>query len=130
MSANFFRARLLGAPKQDHVCQKGTQLCLPASGLSHTIPRLPTTDSHFKRTRLSVEEPVGRGKRRFAAATGCSARLWWHLRAGANAEMAARGQAGGGRHEPARRRTRVSGGGCDYQRRRWSNSKAGLGWIT
>jgi len=32
------------------------------------------TESHFKRTRLSVEEPVGRVKRRFAVATGCSAR--------------------------------------------------------
>ena len=41
------------------------------------------TDSHFKRTRLSVEEPVVRVKRRFAVATGCSARLSWHFPAGA-----------------------------------------------
>jgi len=32
------------------------------------------TDSHFNRARLSVGESVGRGKRRFAVATGCSAR--------------------------------------------------------
>ena len=48
----------------------------------------------------------------------------------ADARVAARGQAG--RHEPARRRTRVSsdddGGG--YQLRRWSNSKAGARWSS
>ena len=35
---------------------------------------LRVTDSHFNRARLSVEEPVGRVNRRFAVATGCSAR--------------------------------------------------------
>jgi hypothetical protein len=40
-----------------------------------------------------VEEPVGRVKRRFAAASGCSARLLRHCRAGADASVAARGQA-------------------------------------
>jgi len=69
-----------------------------------------TTDSHFKRTRLSVEEPVGRVKRRFAVATGCSARLSWHFRAGAGAKVAACGQAGGGRREPARRGAPTTGG--------------------
>jgi len=77
-----------------------------------------------------VEEPAGRIKRRFATATGCSARLSWRFRAGANAEMAARGQADGREHEPARRRTRVSGGGSGYQLRRWSNSKAGADWSS
>ena len=52
-----------------------------------------STDSHFKRARLSVGEPIGRVKPPFAVATGCSARLSGHLRAGANAEMAARGPA-------------------------------------
>jgi len=54
-------------------------------------------------------------------------RLSWRFRAGADAKVAARGQAGGGRHEPARRRTRVSsdGDGGGYQAMRWSNSKAG-----
>ena len=63
------------------------------------------TDSHFKRTRLSAEEPVGRVKRRFAVATGCSAYLSWHFRAGAGAKVAACGQAGGGqeRARPASR---------------------------
>ena len=90
---------------------------------------LAETDSHFKRTRLSVEEPTGWVKRRFAAAAGCSARWWWHLRAGADAEMAARGQAGGGRHEPARRRPQTSDGG-GYQAMRWANSKAGADWSS
>ena len=89
-----------------------------------------TAPGYPPRARLSVEEPVGRVKRRLAAATGCSARLSGHFRAGANAEMAVRGQAGGGRHEPARRRTRVSGGGSGYQLRRWSNSKAGADWSS
>jgi len=69
---------------------------------------MTVTDSHFKRTRLSVEEPVGRVKRRFAAAAGGSARFSGHFRAGADASVAARGQAGGGRHEPARRRPQTS----------------------
>jgi hypothetical protein len=64
------------------------------------------TDSHFKRTRLGAEEPVGRVTRRFAVATGCSACLSWHFRAGAGAKVAACGQAGGGqeRARPASRR--------------------------
>jgi len=37
-----------------------------------------------------------------------SARLLRHFRMGTDARVAARGQAGGGRHAPARRRTRVS----------------------
>ena len=87
-------------------------------------------DSHFKRTRLIVEEQIGRVKRPFAVAMGCSARFSGHCWAGANAEVAARGRADGGRHEPARRRPRVSGGGSGYQLRRWSNSKAGAGWSS
>jgi len=73
------------------------------------------TDSHFKHTRLSVEEPVGRVERRFAVATGCSARLSWHFRADAGAKVAACGQAGGGqaRARPASRKGK---------RRRW--------WLT
>jgi len=52
--------------------------------------RMTLTDSHFKRTRLSVEEPVGRVKRRFAAAAGCSARFSGHFRAGAGGRGQAR----------------------------------------
>ena len=74
---------------------------------------------------LSVEEPVGRVKRRCAMATGCSARLSWHFRAGAGAKVAACGQAGGGRHEPARRRALRSVDDSGYQVMRWSNSKVG-----
>jgi hypothetical protein len=65
------------------------------------------TDSHFKRKWLSVEEPIGRVNRPFSVATGCSARLLRRFRAGTDAKVAARGQTGGGRHEPARRRQRV-----------------------
>jgi len=94
----------------------------------------PITHSHFKRASLSVGEPIGRVNRPFAAATGCSTRLLRHFRAGADASVAARRQAGGGRHEPARRRTRVSsdgdGDGGGYQLRRWSNSKAGAHWSS
>jgi len=68
-------------------------------------------------------------KRRVSAATGCSAALSSHWRASADAGVAARGQAGGGMHERARRRAETSGGGCGYQVRRWSNSKAGAGWA-
>ena len=70
-----------------------------------------------------VEKPVGRVKRGFAVATGCSASLWSHFRAGANAKVSAREEAGGGRHEPARRRTRLStgGDGVGYRLRRRSN---------
>ena len=44
----------------------------------------PVTDSHFKRTRPSVAGSVARVKRRFAVATGCSARFSGHFRAGAD----------------------------------------------
>jgi hypothetical protein len=44
-----------------------------------------------------------------------------------NAKVAARGQAGGRRHEPARHRAETSVDGLGYQVRRWSNSKAGVG---
>ncbi len=91
---------------------------------------LAMTDSHFKRTRPSVVEPGGRLKRRFSVATGCSTRLSWHFRAGADAKVAARRQVGGRQHEPTRRRTPTSGGGCGYQLRRWSNAKAGAGWSS
>ena len=43
-----------------------------------------------------MEAPTGRVKRRLAAATGCSARWWWHFRAGADARVTTCGQAGGG----------------------------------
>ena len=58
---------------------------------------------------------------------GCSARLSLYFGAGAEAKAAARGQAGGRRHEPARRRAETSGDGRGYPVRRWSNSKAGVG---
>ena len=90
--------------------------------LSHQIPSpnhdarpadTSITDSHFHRASLSVGEPIGRVTRPFSVATGCSARLLRHFRAGTDARVAARGQAGGREHEPARRRTRVcsDGGG-------------------
>ena len=53
------------------------------------------SNSHFKRTGLSVEEQIGRVKRPFAVTTGCSARFSAHFRAVASARVAARGQAGG-----------------------------------
>jgi hypothetical protein len=65
-------------------------------------------DSRFNRTSLSVEGSVAGVKRPFAVATGCSARLSWRLRAGADAKVATRGQAGGGRHEHARQRAQAS----------------------
>jgi hypothetical protein len=43
-----------------------------------------------------VEEPIGRVKRPFSVATGCSARLLRHFRPGTDARVAARRQAGGG----------------------------------
>lgn len=91
-----------------------------------------STDSHFMRTGLSVEEPVGRVKRRFAVATGCCVRRCggtfapaptpgWP-RAGRLAGTGSRGQA---RACPAAQT--VSSDGDGYQLRRWSNSKAGMG---
>jgi len=74
---------------------------------------------------LSVAGSVARVKRRFSAVTGCSARLSWHFRAGADARVAARGQTGGGRHESARRRTRLSGDGGGYQAMRRSTRRPG-----
>ena len=50
------------------------------------------TGGHFKRASLSVEEPLARVKRGLSAAMFCSARLWWHVRAGGDAKVAARGQ--------------------------------------
>ena len=58
---------------------------------------------------------VVRVKRGFSAAMGCSARLSSYFCAGADAKVAARGQAGGRGHEPARRRTEMSGGGSGYR---------------
>jgi hypothetical protein len=44
-----------------------------------------TTDRRrFNRARLKVEEPIGRVKRPFPVATGCSVRLLRHFRAGAD----------------------------------------------
>ena len=54
----------------------------------------------------------------------------WHFRVGTDARVAARGQAGGREHEPARRRTQTSSDGGGYQLRRWSNSKAGVDWSS
>src|ERR1700693_4484769 len=88
---------------------------------------LRNEDRHFNRASLSVGEPVARVKRRFSVAWGCSARLSWHFRAGAGAKVAARGEGGGGSHEPARRHARASGDGGGYQSMRWSNAKAGGG---
>ena len=47
-------------------------------------------------TMKSVGEPIGRVKRPFSVATGCSARLLRHFRAGTDARVAARGPAGRG----------------------------------
>ncbi len=58
------------------------------------------TDSHFKHASLSVGKSVARVKRPFSVATGCWARLSWHLRAGTDARVAARGQAGAGTSRP------------------------------
>ena len=44
--------------------------------------------------------------------------------------VTAQGCSEAGRHEPARRRARVSGGGGGYQARRGSNSKAGADWTS
>jgi len=82
-------------------------------------------DRQFNRASLILVGSMVRVKLGFSAAKGCTARLSSDLYAGADAGVAARGQAGGSRHEPARRRTRVSsdddGGG--YQLRRWSTIK-------
>jgi hypothetical protein len=64
----------------------------PASARSRSftasvLPSIPTytstvsssKDSHFKHASLSVGESVGRVKRRFSVATGCSARLSLYL---------------------------------------------------
>jgi len=60
-----------------------------------------------------------------------AARLLRHLLSGTDARVAVRGQAGGREHEPARRRTKTSGGdGGSYQLTRWSNSKAGADWSS
>jgi hypothetical protein len=79
------------------------------------------TDSHFNGARLIVVGSMVRGKHGFSAAMGCSARLSPCFGAGADAKVAVRGQAGGRRREPARRRARASGDG-GYQAMRWSNS--------
>lgn len=72
-------------------------------------------------------EPVARAKRRLSVAEGCSARLSWHVRAGAGAKVAARRRVGGGSHEQAQRRARASRDGGGYQAMRGSNSKTGAG---
>jgi hypothetical protein len=68
-------------------------------------------DRQFNDASLILVGSVVRVKRRFAAAMCCSARLSCWFRAGTNARAGARGQAGGGRHEPARRRARLRSDG-------------------
>jgi len=85
------------------------------------------TDRRSNYASLIVLGSVVRVKRRASAATSCSTPLSSHFRAGADTGVAGRWQAGGGRHEPSRRRTETSGGGRGYPVRRWSNSKAGAG---
>ena len=50
-----------------------------------------------------------------------------HFRAGADTGVAGRWQAGGGRHEPSRRRTETSGGGRGYPAIHRSNWEVGAG---
>ena len=76
-----------------------------------------------------MEEPTGRVKHTFSVATGCSARLLWHFRAGTDARVAARGQAGDRPYEPARRRAGAAVDGRGYQVRRWSNAYSCVGWA-
>jgi hypothetical protein len=61
-----------------------------------------------------------------AAAHAGRGTFGWALPPGA----AVGGQAAGGRHEPARRRSETSVDGRGYQVRRWSNSKAGANWSS
>jgi hypothetical protein len=91
---------------------------------------LPSMDSFFKGASLIVVGSVVRVERGFSAAIGCSARLSAEVCAGADAKVAARGQAGGGRQAPARHRPGASGDddGGGYQLRGWTKSKAGSGW--
>ena len=58
----------------------------------------------FNHPSLIVVRSVGWVKRRVSAATGCSAPLSSHFRAGADARLAVCGQAAGRGHEPTRRR--------------------------
>ena len=78
-----------------------------------------TLSTCFNHARLIVMGSVVRVKRRVSAAMGCSAPLSSHFRAGAGARVAACGQAGGRRHESARRRARTAVDGRGYQMRRW-----------
>jgi hypothetical protein len=70
-------------------------------------------DSRYKRTSLSEEAPVARAKPGLAAGMGCGARLQRAFRAGADAEVGARRQAGSRRRElgPHRAQASVEGGG-------------------
>jgi len=77
----------------------------------------PLEDSHFNHASQMVVGSVVRANRRFWVATGCSAQVSSHFRAGADANVAARGQTGGGRHEPARRRV-------EARRRSWLPGEA------
>ena len=86
-------------------------------------------DRYSNRAYLSIQGSVAWVNRRLLTATGCSAHPLPDFRAGTDDKLAASGQAGEGRHEPTRRRTRTSGGGSGYQLRRWSNSKAGADYA-
>ena len=77
----------------------------------------------FNHASLIVVGSVVRVKRRFLAAPGYSAPLSSHFRAGADAGVAARGQAGGYRHEPARHRARASGDCGGYQAMRCGRTR-------
>ena len=62
----------------------------------------------FKHASPIVVGSVGWVKRRVSAATGCSAPLSSHFRAGADAGLAARGQAGAGMNPPGVAQRRAS----------------------
>ena len=67
------------------------------------MERVRITHRRFSRANLNVEEPVGRLKRGFSVATGCWARLSWHLRAGAGTRAnGGRAQWRSSRSRPAR----------------------------
>jgi hypothetical protein len=86
-----------------------------ASVLVVTVTSLvPSRDSHFNGARLTVVGSMVQVKHGFSAAMGCLARWWWRFRGGADAKVAARGQAGGGRHEPARHHVGVGVNGRGY----------------
>ena len=76
----------------------------------YKLDEVKDTDGRFDHASLDVGEPVRRVNRRF--------------------QVAARGQAGGMRHERAWRRAETRGGDSGYQLRRWSALKAEADWSS